>query len=356
MLVTLRGVGAHLEPQEPIGPTDTAVAQDDVLRADALAAEDQHARPVDEIAVLDEDALVSRVVRVSVCMRTLAALDGDKVVAGLKAGRPYMDIAAAVKIDGVGTRGPHRLHRRRDAHVENVDVRASVYMKVPKPRIEEFRPGDGHTVRIADVDQPRALNFKIGAGGILLAAGPEGAPERLSIAVDDAFSGDGKAVHTIGVDKCCRIRLKDSLDMDLDFGIISNILAANDYGGMTEIQLSAWLEENCAYAVPAGGDDYRPSACRRSGVDGPLERLSLEIDHTGNSAVVENRKALAVPQGRLLGSLEEPLVDWSPVGPGLPALAGDGEGRQAKECQESKEEVPFHFFFFFCCFFCSFSA
>ena len=77
-----RRLREHLRrDEEPVGMG--------VLRTDTLAAENQHARPVAEIAILDEDALVLRIVRICVGVGALAALDSDKVVACLEAGRPY---------------------------------------------------------------------------------------------------------------------------------------------------------------------------------------------------------------------------------------------------------------------------
>ena len=132
--------------------------------------------------------------------------------------------------------------------------------------------------------------------------------------------------------------------MDLDFGIIRYVLAADEYGCRTEIQLSAGLEKQRAGAVPAGRDNHRPAARRRCGVDRPLESLSLNIGHTGNDAVVEHGETLGVSQGWPFRGLEEPLVDRSAVRPGLLLLAG-GKGRQAQYSEKCEEDFPFHFFF-----------
>ena len=66
VVVMLRSVGTHFQPQDAAGLRDGATAQDDVVVVDGLAAASQSAVAESVRAVLDDDVAVSAVVRILV--------------------------------------------------------------------------------------------------------------------------------------------------------------------------------------------------------------------------------------------------------------------------------------------------
>ena len=76
VVVMLRSVGAHFQPQDAAGLRDGTTAQDDVVVVDGLAAASQSAVAESVCAVLDDDVAVSAVVRILVCQRAFATFQG----------------------------------------------------------------------------------------------------------------------------------------------------------------------------------------------------------------------------------------------------------------------------------------
>ena len=196
-----------------------------------------------EAAVLNDDVGVCAVVGIRIGPGAFAALDGDEVVSCGKAAAADDHVAAGIYVYAVRARGLDRLDRSEDIDILKLNVLALVQVYVPECGVAQPHPFHGHVAGIADTHEARAADFQIGAGRILLPAGPERIPAGGAAAVQGAAAADGETITAVGVYKRSRIGLKYALDVDRDVRIIGSIRASLEHGALLQPQARPGLEE-----------------------------------------------------------------------------------------------------------------
>lgn len=230
VLVVLRSVGTHLEPQQATGVADGAAAQDDVVVVDGLAAAGQAAVAEAVGAVLDDDVAVAAVVDVLVGIGAFAALQGYGIVVDGHVAALHQYIAADVDVDGIAAGSLDGLGRGEDVEVEQLHAVATVEVGGPEGGVDEVDAADLYVVAVGDEEQARTHLFQVGAFGVILPTQPEGAPVAVSVAVEGAFAGDGEAIYLVGIDQCGKILQVLSLHAGVDEGKVADVVAALQHG------------------------------------------------------------------------------------------------------------------------------
>ena len=170
VVVMLRSVGTHFQPQDAAGLRDGTTAQDDVVVVDGLAAASQSAVAESVCAVLDDDVAVSAVVRILVGLRAFATFQGYGVVVYRHVATFDQYVGAGIYVHRVATRSFYGSSRSEDVQAQQFYVVAAVEVCGPEGRVDEAYAGELHIVAVRDIYQTRTHLVHVGAFGVPLAA------------------------------------------------------------------------------------------------------------------------------------------------------------------------------------------
>ena len=316
--ILLGSVGTHLQPEYAVGTVHLAVAENHVAGIHAFAAEHQGAGAVAEAAILYQYPGVRAIVGISVRPGALPALQGDEVISRSETAALDMYVRASVEVDAVGTRGLDGFYRGVDIHPAHPDLGALVEMYVPECGIAQAYAFDGDVGTVADAYHPRAAHLQVGAGGILLPAGPEGLPIGQAAAVDGTLPPNGEAPASIRVHKGGHIGLEHAFDVHGDIREIPHVRASLQHRTLLEVEMSPRLEEK-GPGQPGALGDYDGAAPYGSGIDGFLYCDRLEDGTVTHCTVGKYVEFAGLPATGSLGFLGEPTVYRTAV---RPAVAG----------------------------------
>ncbi len=102
VLILLRSVRAHLQPQKAYGLVHVATPEDDVVIMDGLASASEHSVAKPEGTVFNDNIPVAAIAGVLVCPGAFPAFQGNRVVVDRHIAPLDQYVAACVDVDGVG--------------------------------------------------------------------------------------------------------------------------------------------------------------------------------------------------------------------------------------------------------------
>ena len=210
-------------------------------------------------------------------------------------------------------------------------------MYVPECGIAQAYTFDGDVGTVADAYHPRAAHLQVGAGGILLPAGPESLPIGQAAAVDGTLPPYGEALASIRVHERGHIGLEHAFDVHGDIREIPHVRASLQHRTLLEVEMSPRLEEK-GPGQPGARGDHDGTAPYGSGIDSFLYCGGLEYGTVRNRTVGHNAELPGLPATGGLGFLGEPTVYRAAV---RPAVAGGCPVRHEAHPQKQYRRYQF---------------
>ena len=132
VLVMLRRIRAHLQPEHALCLIHLDVAEHNVAVFHAFAAKSQTAMHGSIMAVLDEHVIYRTILWCLVSPGSLTALDGDGIIVYAHVAAIYQHIMADINVDGIAAWCPHATGRGEDGAAQEADMVATVDVVGPE--------------------------------------------------------------------------------------------------------------------------------------------------------------------------------------------------------------------------------
>ena len=132
ILVVLRGIRTHFQPEQIAGMVYFQAANQDIAVVHGLRAAGQTAVAETVVAVLHQNPLVGTIFRCGICPRALTAFQHNGIIVHFQIAVFDQHIRADINVDGIGTGSRNRMGRRENAAVQVFHMVAAVQMTCPE--------------------------------------------------------------------------------------------------------------------------------------------------------------------------------------------------------------------------------
>ena len=315
ILIVLRCVGAHLQPEHALGVAYLDVAEHDVAVVHAFTAKSQTTVHSAVFAVLDEHVVDGTVLRGLVCPCPLAALDSDGIIVHAHVASFHQHVVAHVDVDGIAAGGFDVTGGGEDGAAQEAHMVATVDVVGPEGTVLDAYILQGHVAGVGDVDEAWALGVLVGTLAVPCTTNPELLPIVAAVAVDGARAGDGETVAMVGIDEGGEVLAGLSLDACLQDGEIGDAVAALQFSPLLQIEVGLGLEEEGSALVGSGGDNDDSAAFLRRLVDDGLYGLGLDQRTVVLHTIVGDDILLAERIDIYFLCIAEPGIHPGAVGP-----------------------------------------